>query len=347
MKHVSLDFSAEKKTEISIGKGFLFSGFAAGQLKRLGKRFALFCDSNVRAAIGEKWADYLKKEGIDVSIFSFPPGEKEKSRERKAELEDCLIERKWGREGCFLALGGGVTSDLVGFLAATYHRGVPLVLIPTTLLAMVDACIGGKTGVNTPYGKNLIGAFYPANQVWIDTEWMANKLEGMAEVIKYGLIHSKELLEILDGDLIPLIERSIAIKAEIVRADPEEKLGLRRILNFGHTIGHAIEQASDYAISHGNAVAIGLLAESYLSKEMGLLGKESFAEVERIIRQFSFPLKAPRELVFSVDKKGVCGTARFVLLKSLGECVPFDGDYCTQVPDAALKNTLEYVYGLH
>jgi 3-dehydroquinate synthase len=342
-------------SEVILEEGFLYSDEVIEVLKPISTKFALFCDTHVAELIGSKWCIYLNEKELDVSLFTFPPGEHEKNRERKASLEDQLLSQGFGREVCIVALGGGVTTDLIGFLAATFCRGVPLVHIPTTLLGMVDAAIGGKTGVNTPFGKNLIGAFYSAQNIFIDPtvlstlptqEW----INGMAEVIKYGLIRSQPLFASLKTDrnfYKSVISECISIKGEVVEADFNESTGLRRILNFGHTIGHALEHVENYTLSHGEAVAMGMLVESYLSHHMGLLSSQEFEEIQQIIRSFPFQLTLSSRVTIEkvgsailLDKKG---SGQFVLLEKIGSCHPFEGKYTTQVSPMLLQNALQWM----
>lgn len=334
----------------------LFEPAIISEIKPLASRFALFCDENVAKVIGNKWKEHLEKMGLLVTLVTFPAGEQEKTRERKAALEDLLFSQNFGKDSCFIALGGGVTTDLIGFLASTFCRGVPLVLAPTTLLGMVDAAIGGKTGVNTPFGKNLVGTFYPASKILIDPS-VLNTLppeeltNGTAEIIKYALIYSPTLFEQLKtSTLDQILQKCIEIKTHVVQEDFEEKKGLRRILNFGHTIGHALEKIENYKISHGEAVAIGMLVESYISMKMGYLSMEAFQEIDALIRTFPFPLQlsdaVTKEAMLSAlshDKKAAKGSVRFVLLKKIGACEPFGGEYCTAIPAPILNEALEWM----
>lgn len=333
----------------------LFDPAILSEIKPLASRFALFCDESVADVLGKKWKEHLEKMGLSVALFTFPSGEQEKTRERKAGLEDLLFSHNFGKDSCIIAMGGGVTTDLIGFLASTFCRGVPLVLIPTTLLGMVDAAIGGKTGVNTRFGKNLIGSFYPASKILIDPS-VLNTLppeeltNGSAEIIKYALIDSPTLFEKLQtSTLDQIVKECIAIKMRVVEEDFKEE-GLRRILNFGHTIGHAVERLENYRLSHGEAVAIGMLVESYLSVKMGHLSLQTFQEIEALVRAFPFPLQfsdaVTKEAMISAlshDKKAAKGAVRFVLLNKIGACEPFDGDYCTSVPAPLLNETLDWM----
>lgn len=362
MKRIAIGIQPPfKRVEAIINSGLLFGSAIVDELKRLSERFALFCDDKVAALFGEKWCTHLEQAGLQVALFTFPAGEQEKNRERKAKLEDQLLAQKWGRDTCMIALGGGVTTDLIGYLASTYCRGTPLVLAPTTLLSMVDAAIGGKTGVNTAFGKNLIGTFYPAERIFIDPS-MLNSLpvsewtNGVAEVIKYALIRSPQLSQFLrqwkpsdPAYLEMIIRESISIKAQIVEADLEEKTGLRRILNFGHTIAHALELLENYTLSHGEAVAIGMLVESWISMKMDLLPQERFQDIDALIRSFPFALRLSSAVTIekmhealSRDKKSFHGTPRFVLLEKNGAC-PFAGEYCTSIPPALLDEALRWM----
>jgi 3-dehydroquinate synthase len=354
-----------KRTEARLGFGLLFDPSLTDEMKRLGSRFALFCDEKVVDRIGKKWHAHLEKNGLDVTLFPFPSGEKEKSRERKAAFEEMLLSQKFGRDTCMIAIGGGVVTDLVGFLASTYCRGVPLVLVPTTLLAMVDAAIGGKTGVNTKFGKNLIGTFFPADRIYIDPETLSSLplsewTNGIAEVIKYALIHSPELFQMVrnwnrtDAKQVEMIiHECVLIKAQVVEIDFEEKLGLRRILNFGHTIAHALEAVEEYRLSHGEAVAIGMLVESFISVRVGHLKADALSEIEKLIRSFPFALKLSENVTrekmrdaLLLDKKNAKGAVRFVLLEKIGACVPFNKEYCTTIPEKTLDEALSWMFSL-
>lgn len=358
MKKISMG----EHSEIILSEGILFDPGVAAQIQRLGARFALICDENL-AALGKQWRTHLEGHGLSVILFTFPSGEQEKSRERKAALEDQLLAQKCGRDTCIIALGGGVTTDLVGYLASTYCRGVPLVFAPTTLLGMVDASIGGKTGVNTSFGKNLIGTYYPADIILVDpkilstlppSEWTS----GLAEVVKYALIRSPLLAQMLrtwnpkdPAYLEKILHECISIKAQVVEIDFEEKLGLRRILNFGHTIAHALELVENYRLSHGEAVAIGMLVETFISVRMGYLPESALKEIEGLIRSFPFALKFSAQVTpekmkeaLSLDKKTAKGAVRFVLLEKIGSCKSFDGEYCTSIPQKTLDEAMHWMF---
>src|SRR4051812_28720399 len=243
--------------------------------------------------------------------LTFPPGEASKTRDQWARLTDELLRRGFGRDSGIIALGGGVAGDLAGFVAATYMRGVPYLQTPTTLLAMLDASVGGKTGVDTPQGKNLIGAFHPPVAVLADPMTLMTLPEreyrgGLAEAVKHGLIADRAYFEWIEAEsaaltrqepaaVTQLIRRSIQIKAEVV-SDDEREAGRRAILNAGHTIGHALEQVSGYLIPHGEAVALGLIAECELAEGLGIAPRGLRDRVAALLSRLGLPRRLPSRL---------------------------------------------------
>jgi 3-dehydroquinate synthase len=293
--------------------------------------------------------------------LTFAPGEKSKTRETWAELSDSLVERRLGREGALIALGGGVTGDLVGFVAATFMRGVPYLQAPTTLLAMLDASVGGKTGVDTPHGKNLIGAFHPPAAVVADPCTLATLPErayraGLAEAVKHGLVADQAYFEWMEAQaaalaardleaLIRLIRRSVEIKAEVVSGDERES-GRRAILNAGHTVAHALEQASNYELPHGEAVALGLIAECELAEHLGIAPSGLRRRVARLLARLGLPERLPRRLEqtallesMSTDKKNRDDRIHFALPERLG-AMHRERTWTTAVPDEAILAAL-------
>lgn len=285
-------------------------------------------------------------------------GERCKTREQKAQIEDWLCTHAFPRNGCLISVGGGSMSDLVGFIAATYLRGISYRVIPTTLLAMIDASIGGKVGINTLTMKNGIGAFHFPQAIGIDDDWLSSLPKedwknGFAELLKYGWVADPSLLAIDPYTtycnqhqlMIPWILRCMKIKQAIVHQDPRES-GLRRILNFGHTLGHALETATDYQIPHGQAIAWGMRIELQLSYVLGFL---SVTELEQSItildrHHFASSFSIPIELLVQAlhkDKKNEQQGIRIVLLKAIGYPDPAEGAYCHSVP---LPVILESVY---
>lgn len=347
------------ETEIILGESVYSSTFC-DLCRPLGSRIALFADRSLSFAA--PLCAFLQKNGLAAELFLLPAGEEAKSREIKQALEDELLEKQYGRDSLFLALGGGSASDLVGFLASSYRRGVPLILMPTTLLAMVDASIGGKTAVDTPFGKNRIGSFYPANAVWMDlafldtlpeTEW----LSGLAEVLKMGLIHDRTIWESLENNgfnpqdkrtVLELIEKTAAAKVSVVERDPHEK-ALRSILNFGHTVGHAIEQVSRYGWPHGFAVSIGCIGEAWLSHKRGLLSERDLERIVHLIRSLGYPLgPLPKHLLEPMrgDSKNRGGKIRFVLLKEIGKVFSHANEYTHVVEEPLIQEMLDWLYRL-
>lgn len=286
-------------------------------------RYAIITDQTVANLYGKAFCYHLQSLGYDSALFSFPAGEASKNRETKEQLEDALLEKGYSRDTTIIALGGGVVTDLAGFLASTFCRGVDLILIPTTLLAMCDAAIGGKTSVNTPQGKNMIGAFYFPKKILMDLGFLATLPEkeifcGKVEILKAGLIADPELF--YHFSTLPLktsIDRAIEVKRQIVAQDPYDQR-IRQWLNLGHTLGHALEAASNYQNSHGEAVAMGIVLEAKISSKLGYLPQEVLTQIEA-----TFPpvvLNCPYEKILqalSLDKKSKNGELRFVLLQDI------------------------------
>jgi 3-dehydroquinate synthase len=346
-----LHISSEKiEVEIVIGAGVIKS---LPRSKTL--RTAVIADAAIASTYGKEVAELLGGE-----LFTYSGGEEAKTRAIKQKFEDALLTKKFGRDTLLIGLGGGVVTDFTAFLAATYMRGVPLILIPTTLLAMVDAAIGGKCGVDTPFGKNLIGVIYHPSHIFIDMNLLSSLPEkewihGLAEILKYGLIADFGVWELLEKDpphwkksLSILIHSSIRVKKSVVEKDPRETAGIRRILNFGHTVAHALEMVSHYKMPHGEAVAVGCLAESVLSRRLGLLNQDDLDRIKTLFRKFPFSFKLPPQFAvqgwieaMQIDKKAKGGEPRFVLIDRIGHAVPFDGEYCRTVPVKELETVLQ------
>ncbi len=339
----------------------------AEYLSTLALRFAIIADDTVAELYGKPLINAFSNSGLEIHLFTFSAGEQYKTRETKELLENQLFEKGLGRDTCIIALGGGVTTDLAGYLAATYCRGLPLVMIPTSLLGMVDASIGGKTGVNVPYGKNLLGCIYQPKKVIIDTSTLQslpqNELSnGVVEMIKHGLIADKNLFEYLESHCHLLLgldsealEKSIfescRIKKEIVEEDEKEN-GKRRLLNFGHTIGHALERLSQYSLAHGEAVAIGILVESHLAMQLGFLSMDDLARIKKIFMDYKLPLQFPSQFsiesileAMALDKKSLRGLPRFVIIDAIGSCQSYGSNFCTHVEEALIRNALSEYKG--
>lgn len=312
-----------------------------GALRRLDALLLAYLGERRTAVIADATVAALFAESLSTrDLLTFPAGEASKTREIWSRLTDTLLERGFGRDGALVALGGGVTGDLAGFVAATYLRGIPYIQVPTTLLAMLDASVGGKTGVDTPHGKNLIGAFHPPAAVIADPLTLRTLPErdyraGLAEAVKHGLIADRDYFDWIEREaaalarrdpatLAHLVRRSVEIKAEVVSGD-EREAGRRAILNAGHTIGHAVEHVSNYALAHGEAVAIGLVAECALAERLNLTASETRTRVTAVLVTLGLPIRlpiampsAPLLAAMAADKKNRRAQLRFALPKAVG-----------------------------
>lgn len=351
-------FSAEQDRSylIHIGKGLLArADLLLPHLSQ--KRVAIVTNTTVAPLYLEPLRSSLEKQGIFSIAIVLPDGEEHKNWQTLNLIFDALLGHRCERKTTLIALGGGVIGDLTGFAAATYLRGVPFVQIPTTLLAQVDSSVGGKTGINHPLGKNMIGAFYQPRVVLTDSATLDTLPDrelraGMAEVIKYGLIRDAHFFNWLEQNMTKLIARdpdalskaicrSCAIKAEIVAADEHES-GMRSLLNLGHTFGHAIENAMGYGVwLHGEAVAAGTIMAAELSKQLKFISEIDFERIRHIFQLAGLPVIAPKfspEDYFSLmklDKKVEGGKMRFILLKRIGEAM-----MSHEVPASTLTETL-------
>lgn len=314
---------------------------------KLGKKVMVVSNPVIFRHYGERAIASLTSAGFDVSSCTIPAGERYKTPATVQKIYDAALENRLERSSTLVALGGGVIGDMTGFAAATWLRGINFVQVPTTLLAMVDASIGGKTGVNHPQGKNLIGAFYQPRLVLIDPE-VLNTLParefraGMAEVIKYGVIWDAQLFEQMDESkrldqmrylnpdlLSTILSRSCQAKADVVSKD-EKEANLRAILNYGHTIGHAVESLTGYRlINHGEGVAIGMVAAGKLAVELQMWQQEDAARQDALIQKAGLPWQLPAGLdnqaiidALQTDKKVKEGEVRFVLPSQIGLVKP-------------------------
>jgi 3-dehydroquinate synthase len=342
MRTVSVQL-ANRSYEIKIAPGLLKRlGGECARLK-LGGRCAIITDTNAGKHFAKTVYETLLKAGFEPVLVTVPAGEKSK---RISVVEKCfnqLASHRLERKSFIVALGGGVVGDLAGFIAATYLRGIPFVQIPTTLLAQVDSSVGGKTGVNLRAGKNLVGAFYQPRLVLCDLDTLKTLPErefraGLAEVVKYGIIFDAELFALLERNLTNLLKRDLRtlakviarcceIKAEVVSQDETES-GLRAILNFGHTIGHAIENSVGYGkYLHGEAISIGQVAAARLSQKILCLPPDDVARIEKLFVQAGLPVQIKLNPVqikklfaaMKLDKKVSGGEIKFVLAEKIGK----------------------------
>ncbi len=350
---------------IYIDQNLLVSSLLIEILKSKPQNFAIITDDNVGPLYAEKLADNLKANNMSAHTITIKHGEANKTRATKAYIEDQLLAHGFGRDTTIIALGGGVVTDIAGFVAATFCRGVAVIYLPTTLLAMVDAAIGGKTGVDTIYGKNLIGCFKQADAVLMDLTTLKTLPEAhyrfaFAEIIKHALIADKEYFAYLKANyaavaaydlptLTTIISKSVAIKTKIITQDPQEA-GLRAILNFGHTFGHAIELLSDYQIFHGEAVALGLLAEAYLSVLFGHLQAKELIEIQQILQLFN--INSSKHVQFKAqdlframhsDKKACNKQVRVILLQTIGAFQQANNSYTHPIEMQNVQQVLNYM----
>lgn len=326
-------------------------------------RYAIVSDSNVAPLYAER----LRRSFGDArtGLHVVPAGESYKTREQWAALTDELLATGAGRDTTIVALGGGVVGDLAGFVAATFMRGIPVVQVPTTLLAMVDASIGGKTGVDTPHGKNLVGAFHPPAAVVADVELLGTLpprelRAGLAEVVKHALIADENLFDRLASELpsltkapweewVRIVGDNVAIKAGIV-ADDEREAGRRKVLNFGHTLGHAVEHVSGYSLLHGEAVAIGMVLECMLAEQIGVAEAGTAARVGSALEAAGLATVLPAGLdraallaATHADKKMRGGEVAYALPARIGEMAGAESGWAVPVPDEDVARVLGVV----
>ena len=324
-----------------------------GLLDELGERLLnlglkgtvyIISDDKVFPLYGRRAHVSLQRSNIEAHCYILPAGEQSKSLKLAEAIYEWLVERRAERGQLLIAVGGGVVGDLSGFVAATFLRGIPFVQAPTSMAAMVDASIGGKVAVNLPQGKNLVGAFHEPLMVVADVSALATLgkrelAEGWVEAVKHGLIldaglfdtfeqHAEELMALEPEISEEVIRRSVAIKAQVVSEDERETLGLRTILNYGHTIGHAIEAATNYdRYLHGEAVSVGMMGAALISQRMGILSEEVVLRQQRLLERFNLPTSAPDVepgqvlRAMSLDKKTRGGSITWVLLEGVGKAV--------------------------
>lgn len=351
MEKVFVDLGAASY-EIFIGENILsnVADFVDGKFTKV----LLVTQEKILIMHGKYLVDGLEARDISYTVATIPDGETSKSLQEAEKLFTRAIEFGLDRKSVVIALGGGVVGDLAGFVAATFMRGVPLIQIPTTLLAQVDSSVGGKTAVNHALGKNLIGAFHQPRAVFIDLNCLTTLPEreiksGLGEVVKYGVISDKNFFaylednadKILQRDLktfAHIVKRSCELKAEVVAADERES-GLRRILNFGHTLAHAVEEQTHYEkFRHGEAVAIGMVAAAWLSFELGKTSAANVIRLENLLQRFGIVTSyagLDADKLYRVtfrDKKAVGGVVNWVLMRDFGEV-----EISSDVPEMVAK----------
>ncbi|MFL5245226.1 MAG: 3-dehydroquinate synthase [Gemmataceae bacterium] len=350
----------ERSYDIAINDNDWLGVGAFVQRLGLGKRAFVVTDLHVQAH-AERVGQALNSAGFEVGQQVLPAGEAQKCLASASRLYDCLADSNADRKTLIVAVGGGVIGDLAGFVAATYNRGLPLLMAPTSLLAMVDSSVGGKVGINHPKAKNLIGAFHQPVGVWIDLPFLATLPDrefrsGLAEVVKYGVSLDADLFAFLEGQtesilnrapgpLQHIIARSCELKAAIVEQDEREQMGLRAVLNYGHTFGHAFEAVGGYgAWLHGEAIATGMICAARLAEKRGLISGDVVHRQRRLLERLGLRLSpldwSVDQLLAAMrrDKKNVAGRLRFVLPYQLGAARLVEG-----ISEVEVKSVLDEV----
>lgn len=352
--------------DIEIGRGLsdtLISDIKDGLCGKI-KKFAVVTDSIVEPLYAKEIYEKLIAAGYSSDMFVIPEGEKSKTRAMKEFVEDSMLEKGYRRDCCVIAVGGGVVSDLAGFVAGTFGRGVPFINYATTLLAAADASVGGKTAVDTPLATNLIGLFNQPEKVYLDIETWKTLPErqlssGLAETIKHACLADSEMFRYLENNIEKILvndkdaceyiaEHNCAVKYKVVMKDERES-GLREVLNLGHTVGRAIETVSDYKLLHGEAVSIGLIAQAKLGEKYGYISHENVSRVIKLCERAKLPIAIPdyidktalvRKLY--TDKKVRDGKLRMVFQKEIGDVMCFgDNDYAKQITEPEIAEVID------
>lgn len=341
-RRVDVKKNNEHCYNIVINQGFEHIKDELNTLGIKGIKLCIVTDYNVGPIYADTLKEVLEQTGNAVYSYTIPAGEENKNLTVVQDVYTYLIEQHFERRDMLIALGGGVVGDLTGFTAATYLRGIDFIQVPTSLLAQVDSSIGGKTGVDFAKYKNMVGAFHMPRLVYINIDTLSSLStrlfnSGFGEIIKHGLIKDRSYFDYLDVNyehikalepeyISEMIYRSCLIKAEVVNNDPTEK-GERALLNFGHTLGHAVEKLMNFTLYHGECVALGMICASYISKERGLISEEDYRLIISMIKKYGFPTKVEGLDIHSIlevsksDKKMENGTVKFILLESLGKAV--------------------------
>ena len=369
---VELKKVVDDSYEIEIGYELeqkLIDDLKAGLVGKISK-FVVVTDSNVKELYADKIYKMLEEAGYKTDLISFPAGELSKTRATKEYVEDTMLAKGYRRDCCIIAVGGGVVTDLAGFVAGTYGRGIPFINYATTLLAAADASVGGKTAVDTPLATNLIGLFNQPQKVYLDiATWKTlpqrQLSSGLAETIKHACLadreffdylseHIKDVLAVKDEVCRHIAEKNCEIKYQVVMKDERES-GLREVLNLGHTVGRAIETVSDYKLLHGEAVAIGLVAEVKMAEHFGYCTAEDEAAMVAMLKQADLPTEIPdyidRDALVKklyTDKKVRDGHLRFVLQHGIGAIEVFDGDqYAKAIPESLARKIIMEMQALN
>lgn len=363
--NVELKKVVDDSYEIEIGfelENQLIKDLQNGLVGKIHK-FAVITDSIVKDLYADKIFNLIKEAGYQADLFVFEEGEKQKSRKTKEEIEDAMLAKGYRRDCCVIAVGGGVVTDLAGFVAGTFGRGVPFINYATTLLAAADASVGGKTAVDTPLATNLIGLFNQPKKVYLDiATWRTlperQVISGLAETIKHACLASRDFFDYLNVHMENILAldkeaceyiaaENCKVKYEVVMKDERES-GLREVLNLGHTVGRAIETVSDYELMHGEAVAIGMVAEVKLAYKLGYVTSEEKDAVIELLAKAKLPTAIPdyidREALVKklyTDKKVRDGRLRFVIQKGIGDVVEFEpGVFATPIEESVAREII-------
>jgi 3-dehydroquinate synthase len=355
---VCLDRKQSQSYEICIGYDILNRIAMMIANSGISDRYVIVTDDCVRTLYGEDLLAHLRNMGVKSDLIAFPTGERSKNFQTVLDLSKRLLDLGVDRKSALIALGGGVAGDLTGFVASVFMRGIPVIQVPTTLMAQVDSSIGGKTGINLPTGKNLLGTFHQPEMVLTDIKFLETLPEkefnnGLSEVVKYGAIKGEPLFGKLENGIDLILDRNVClleeiitiactIKADIVGQDEREK-DVRRILNFGHTLGHAMETASRYTFSHGGGVAVGMIAAARLSERISDLDREEVCRIEQLIVALGLEKRVPPKIstddmlsALRQDKKKIGDSIHFVMLRTIGEPFVVKG-----VAEQVLRETIE------
>lgn len=352
--------SKPKKYEIFIGENILDNLPKYITKHHQGKKIVIIIDEFIKKSYHNNISFLF--DNLTPLIIPVKSEEESKSRENKSYIEDIMLKNKFGRDSLIVAIGGGIVTDLAGFIASTYSRGIPIINVPTTLLAMADASIGGKTSVNTRFGKNLIGSIYQPDAVFSDLDFIKTLpndeyISGIAEIVKIATAYDKEFFLFLEKNwknilgkkssvLEKTITRSIELKKRIVESDENES-GLRQIVNFGHTFAHALEIYSNFTIKHGFCVSLGIAVESTISLLIGELKKNDEKRIIELLTNFGFPIKLERNInpdkliqYMSLDKKSVSQKPHFVILQGIGKVLTKNKKYSFPVENYVIKKSI-------
>ncbi|MBI5635512.1 3-dehydroquinate synthase [Candidatus Micrarchaeota archaeon] len=353
MEKIKVDLG-QRSYEIEVGCGNLFQ---TNFTKFNASKIAVITDSNVRGLFAEKLLELIKSQGVNAQLFEVPAGEKSKNPMQVIEIAREMVRNNFDTKSMVVAVGGGVVGDLAAFIASVYKRGIKVVHVPTTLIAQVDSSIGGKTGVDLPEGKNLVGTFYQPSKVIIDVGVLktlpaAELKNGLAEAIKYGMSQDEELFEFLEQNVgnaspeffLKLVSWCCSIKARVVERDERES-ELRKVLNYGHTVGHAIEAAELYEIAHGAAVGIGMNYEARIAVLLGVLKEADLRRQNELIEKTGLQAKysAKTDLIelMKRDKKNKLDKIFFVLPNAVGSVKTENGKIAFPVEEETIRKALE------